>query len=611
MVNPGARSYALVLAVALAASVTSLRNGFVYDDMAAVAQDARIHSLRHPSGLLAMSYWKDDVRDRIYRPITTASFALDWAAGGGSPLAFHVTNVALHLVVCMLVFALARRVLGDGAAALVAALWFAVHPIHVEVVANVVGRSELLAAAGYLGAVLAYAAEGEAALSRPAGPRRALLSVLVLACATIAYGGKEHALTLPAALLLADAWAGRHDGLIGVRRALARHAITWAGALAVAIGYLGARHAVLGTTFGGGSVGAGLENLGVAGRAVVMAPAMLVWARLLVAPLYLSADYLPDHFVPQATLTLAHAAGVALVAAVLFAAWTLRRRAPALTFGVAWLLVTGAIAANVVFPTGVLLAERVLYLPSVGVALALGALWRELRGRAVWPVTAVVLALLAARSLARVPVWRDVERFYAALVHDAPDSYRSHWASGARAFERGHPREGEIEMLNAIRIYPGDGALLQELGEHYATARLWAPADRFLTVAWRVDSLRADAAIQAVLARIRLGRPDSALALGLEALRRFPSAPALLLATSDAYLALDRPVLALTYRRRIAYVSPRTWQYQYVAAEGAARAGRCDEARLRAARAEALAPGESAPRAFLDRIGTGRTCRLP
>ncbi|MFI5208432.1 MAG: tetratricopeptide repeat protein [Gemmatimonadales bacterium] len=606
--NAGGRSYAVLLAVALAASVTSLRNGFVYDDVPAVEQDARIHSLRHPSGLLTISYWKDDIRDRIYRPITTASFAMDWAAGGGSPLAFHVTNVALHLVVCLLVFMLARRVLGGEAAALVAAFWFAVHPLHVEVVANVVGRSELLAAAGYLGAVLAYAAEGEAAAARPAGARRAVLALLVLGCSAIACGGKEHALTLPAALILTDAWAGRNEGLAGSRRALARHAITWAGALAVAIGYLGARHAVLGTTFGGGSVGAGLENLDGPGRAVVMAPAMLVWARLLLVPLRLSADYSPDHFVPQPTLTLAHAAGAALVAAVLFAAWNLRRRVPALTFGIVWLFLTAAIAANVIFPTGVLLAERVLYLPSVGVALALGALWRELRGRAVWPVTAVVLVLLAARTLTRVPVWRDAERFYTALVHDAPDSYRSHWATGARAFERKHPREGEIELLNAIRIYPGDGVLLQELGEHYVSAQMWAPADRFLTVAWRVDSLRTDAAIQAVLARIRLGRPDSALALGIDALRRFPTAPALLLATSDAYLALGKPVPALTYRRRIAFVSPLTWQYQYAAAEGAARAGRCYEARMRAERAAQLAPGDRAPRALLDRIGVGPTC---
>ncbi|MFI5281040.1 MAG: tetratricopeptide repeat protein [Gemmatimonadales bacterium] len=605
--NPAARSYAALLAVALAASVTSLRNGFVYDDVPAVAQDARVHTLRNPGGLFAMAYWKDDVRDRIYRPITTASFAVDWAAGGGSPVAFHVTNVVLHLVVCVLVFALARRVLGDGAAALVAALWFAVHPVHVEVVANVVGRSELLAAAGYLGAVLAYAAEGEAAVG-PWGPRGALLSLLVLGCAVIAYGGKEHALTLPAALILSDAWAGRRQGLLGFRRAVLRHGITWAGVLALAIGYLSARHAVLGTTFGGGSVGAGLENLGAAGRAVVMAPAVLVWARLLAVPFSLSADYSPDHFFPQPTPTLAHAAAIALAVAVLYAAWALRRRVPAVTFGVVWFLVTAAIAANVIFPTGVLLAERVLYLPSVGVALALGALWRELKGRAVWPITAVVLTLLAARTLTRVPVWRDAERFYAALVHDAPDSYRSHWATGARAFERGHPREGEIEILNAIRIYPGDGALLQELGEHYASAQMWAPADRFLTVAWRVDSLRADAAIQAVLARIRLGRPDSALALGLEALRRFPAAPALLLAISDACFALGRPVLALTYRRRIAYSAPRTWQYQYVAAEGAARAGRCDEARQRAARAAQLAPSDPAPRALLDRLGTGRTC---
>lgn len=595
-----------MLGVALAASVTSLRNGFVYDDISAIQGDARVHTLAHAPRLLTSPYWTKDVRDKVYRPATTASFAVLWAAGRGAPWVHHAANVALHLGVVALVLALAGAVLGRGA--VVAALWFAVHPVHVEVVANAVGIAELLAAAAYLGAVLCYRAEGAAALKDPRGARRALLAAGVLACAALALGAKEHALTLPAALLLVDAWDRRATG--EAWSALARRrAVLWLGVAALGAGYLAAREAVVGG-IGAGSVAPGLEALGLAERVVVMIPAYLVWARLLVFPLQLSADYAPDQFVPVLTLTSAHFAGLLLLATVLGATWAARRRLPGLTFGVAWFVITASVAANIVVPTGVLLAERVLYLPSVGAAVAIGALWERLPTTGtVWAATSLVLALLGARTLERIPVWRDQERFYQALLRDAPDSYHSHWARGARAFDRGDTRAGEHEYFTAIRIHPDDAALVQELGERYLAAGLFAPADRFLTAAFREDSLRSDAALEAVMARTRMGRADSAVALGEAALRRFPDVPTLLLATSDAYLALGRPLDALVLRRRITYLVPSSWQYQHIAAFGAAMAGRCDEARARLERAVALAPaGEAAPRRFLASLVPGPTC---
>lgn len=610
------RLYALVAAVALAASATSLRNGFVYDDVPVVEEDPRIRALS--PGLLTMPYWAGDVRDRIYRPLTTASLALDRAAGGGSPFAFHLTNVLLHTVVCLLVFALARRVLDRGPGALVAALWFAVHPVHVEVVAGVVGRSELIAALGYLIAVLAWMAEGEEAARHPSGGRRAGLALLTLAGAAIGVGGKEHAITLPATLLLVDAWTafrgGQRFGTV-----FRRHAILWAGVVAVAAGYLALRVAVLGTALGAGNIAAGLENLGIAGRAMVMAPALLVWARLMIWPVHLAADYSPNAFVPEPTLNVAHVAAAVLLVGCGLAAWALRRRTGGVTLGLAWFVITASVAANVAVPTGVLIAERVLYLPSVGIALVAGALWtlahEALRnreaGRLVWPVTAVALVLLAARTLTRIPVWHDNDRFFTSLVRNAPDSYRSHWAIGGRAFERRDPRLGEREFLRAIQVYPGDAALIKELGEQYLSAGMWQPADRFLTVSWRIDSLRYDAAIQAVLARLKLGRPDSALALAEEALRRFPDVPTLLMGAGDAWLAKGQPLRALTYRRRMAFAFPGSWQYQHIAADGAARAGRCDEARRRADRAVQLAPDTAtAPRRLRAMITEGPTCGI-
>ena len=105
------KAYAVVLGVALAASATSLANGFVFDDVRVVQQDERVHSLHHLAALLTGPYWSRDYANSNYRPATTVSFALDWAIGVGRPLAFHATNVLLHLVVVALVLALASLVL--------------------------------------------------------------------------------------------------------------------------------------------------------------------------------------------------------------------------------------------------------------------------------------------------------------------------------------------------------------------------------------------------------------------------------------------------------------------------------------------------------------------
>jgi len=631
---PSGRAYAAVLGVALAASVTSLGNGFVFDDVRVIQQDERVHSLSRLPELLAGPYWSRDYANSAYRPATSASFALDWAVGSGRPLVFHATNVALHLVVVALVLALASLVLsGPGApavaasgldraggagsrgaapagsaGAVVAALWFAVQPVHVEAVANVVGRAELLAAAGYLAAVLAYVRLGDGAEGRPA--RRGALQLGVLAGAAIAFGAKEHALTLPAALVLADVWRARARGA-PVRRRLARNALVLGGVLALALGYLAARAHAVGGSFATGVAAPGLEGTSAWGRALVMAPALLVWLRWLVFPRHLSADYLPNAFVPRAALGLPQVGGFLAVAALAWAAVAARKRASGVTTGIVWMAVTASVAANVVFPTGVILGERLAYLPSVGAALAVGALWQLLRpGRMVWPLTAAALALLAARTLARIPVWRDEQGFLAALVRDAPDSYRTHWGLGAEAFKRGAFAEGERELKAAIRIDPADAALVQELGERYLEAGLFAPGARFLGASYRLDSLRSDAAVRAAFAWLKAGRPDSAAAIGDTALRRSPDAPALLIAAQEAYLQLGRPRQALALARRLAWLAPGVWSYQQTAGYAAARCGRCDEARERLERAARLAPAERGPGDLLRRLGAGPSCGL-
>lgn len=605
------RAYALALAVALAASVTSLANGFVYDDQWVIRDNPNVHSLRDPAALVSAPLWPATYRTNAYRPATTVVFAVDWAVGGGRPAVFHATNVALHLLVVALVLALASRVLAPvGGGALVAALWFAVQPVHVEAVANGVGLSELLAAAGYLGALLAYLADGDAAEAGARGLRRGLLSLAVLAAAAVAYGAKESAITLPGVLLLADAWLAYRAGhrLSGRFR---RHWLLWLAVVVLAIGYLAVRAHALGPAFGGGAVALGLEGRSLLERVLIMAPAVLVWLRWLVWPAHFSADYLPDVFVPSARLALPQLAGFAVLGLVAWSAWAARRRRPGITVGIIFGAVTASVAANVVVPTGVVMAERLAYLPSVGAALVVGALWESLpRGRYLWPATAALLALLAARTLLRIPVWYDQTRFVQALFRDAPTSCRTHWALGDAAFTHGARGTGESEMQRAIRICPDDAELLQALGKRYLDAGLFSPADRYLTAAYHLDTLRSSAAVLAVLARVRGGHADSAEALGAEAARRFPESAEVLGSAEQAYLAAGRPREALALARRLVYLSPGSWFFHQVAAYAAAVNGRCDEARVRLERAAALAPAQKGPRELLARLAPGSRCGL-
>ena len=595
----------MVLAVALAASVTSLRNDFVFDDVEVIVENPALHALDSLPHVLTSSYWPA-VRNRVYRPVTSASFVVDWAVGRGSPLPFHLTNVAVHLLVVALVLALGGLVLGRGA--VVAALWFAVHPVHVEVFANAVGRSELLVALGYLGATLAYVAEGRAARRAPGGARRALWAVLVLSAAALAFGAKEHALSLPAALLLADGWTASRDGE-SVGTAFRRHAILWLGVVALAIGYLAVRTHVLGTTFGGGVVAAGLFGLTPLERAVVMLPVVLVWARLLAIPLHLSPDYSPNVLPTGTAFSAVHALALLLLLAVAVAAWRRRRATPALAFGVAWFALTAAIGANIVFPTGVLFGERLLYLPSVGAALAVGALWEMLPAhRAVWPLTTAALVALGARTLERVPVWRTPERFFAARAHDAPDSYRTHWQLGDGAFARGDARTGERELLAAARIWLYDGELLQEIGGRYFAAGFYGPADRWSGAAYRLDSTRGAAAALAIVSRMREGRADSAAALATAALRRTPESEMIALAAIAALNGHGEPRLALAVARRFTYLHVRDAVYQLLAADAALRSGLCDEARARFERALALAGGDEARAEIRRQAAAAATC---
>ncbi|MGZ5494695.1 MAG: hypothetical protein ACXWHG_13910, partial [Thermoanaerobaculia bacterium] len=78
-----------VCGLAIAASITSVTNGFAYDDVHIILENGRAHSLARAWEFFAASYWPPERGGDLYRPFTMLGFATQWALGGGSPLAFH------------------------------------------------------------------------------------------------------------------------------------------------------------------------------------------------------------------------------------------------------------------------------------------------------------------------------------------------------------------------------------------------------------------------------------------------------------------------------------------------------------------------------------------
>jgi protein O-mannosyl-transferase len=569
--------FALLAAVILAAGAYagSLGHNFTYDDVHIIKESELLHSLANWRAILHATWWED----AMYRPFTALTFAADWALSGGDPRWFHVVNVLLHAGVTALVFLLVRSLLPLFPAAAAAAL-FAVHPVHVEAVANVVGRAEVLATLFALGAVLLYRADGALAATGERGWRRWLASFGTLTALWLALASKESAFATPGLLLLTD-WAAARQANVSWGAAVRRHWVLCAASVVLTAEWLWIWLSTVGALGGGAGEAPGLEGAGLGTRIVVMAPVVLQYARLFFLPARLSADYSPD-FLPVAEhLNLPGVLGLLLVGGATLAALAARARAWPVTFALAWIGGTLLIVSNLLVPTEVLIAERTLYLPSVGavllVAYGLAALPAR-RAPAAAALGGLLVALGVWRTTTRVPVWRDDSTLLHQIVLDAPGSFRADWVLGGLYFIGGDSARGEALYRRALRVYPFHAQLWDDLGVQMETQRRWRDAAPAFAAAFRINRRRAESAARAIVNYLRAGMVDSAAVLAREARALHVDDYRVQVALGDLALAQGRPLEAMTWRRRVARRFPGVWWYWWLTADAAIRARYCPEA---------------------------------
>jgi hypothetical protein len=221
--------------------VPAVTGGWIFDDHALIERNPYIHSFHDWPRWFVTDFWNvsEEVlqfggRILYWRPAISASYALDWQLGGGSPVMFHATNLVLQAAVSALAFLTLRRWTGTLWPALGAALLFAVHPTKAESVAWIAGRTDV---ACMLAVLIA-----SAGIARRLGGKHG--GIALEAAGTIAaYLTKEQAIVLPC-FAAVEIWVALDRPALD-RAALVRMVRGALPQAAIAVGYLVVRTFVL------------------------------------------------------------------------------------------------------------------------------------------------------------------------------------------------------------------------------------------------------------------------------------------------------------------------------------------------------------------------------
>ena len=427
----------------IAIYAASLGGGFVWDDHVIVEQKAA--EFAEP-GSVARAFTTCDTGagtggTPYYRPLTLLSFLVNSRLTGPSPFWFRLVSLGLHALNVLLLFLLVRRAFGDEALAFAAALLFAVHPAQVEAVAFIVARNNLLCALGLLGALLALSARSRLGVA---------LSFPLFACALLA---KEPAVVLPVFLA-------------GLRLASreARLRTPWsilAGQLALLAGYFAARVAVLGVALSDRAALPPGEHARLVVAAVYESLRILAW------PVPLNAMVRPELLGVSAFKL------VAVVGALAALAWAIaaRRSPEPLRAGCLWLLLGLLPISNLVPIASAPVAERYLYVPGLGFALAVAALWagaRKWAPRAAAGALAALALALGSWSAARTTVWHDDLALYRSMVASHPGNAVAFHNLGKLRFDAGRLDEAILAWVRASQLDPEGFSAYNNLGNAYA-----------------------------------------------------------------------------------------------------------------------------------------------
>jgi hypothetical protein len=461
--------WALVLLIVAAAApfAQTLGFGYIYDDTTAIRTNPDLRGWGSLFRVWAYPWGGSELPyDGLYRPVVMTLFALLWNLTGGWPLWFHLLAVGMHAAATVMVWRVLQRGVG-WLPATFATLWFAVHPVHTEAIASIANISETMVTVLTCALVLHVLR-----LADQPGPvtwqQGATAGALYLA----AFLSKESGAVAPAiAALCVWGWgAGTEPRRLDGGGALVnRWRPVFVGWLVALVAVLTLRAMVLGGPVTGRSIAAvGLDGLSAVERVTAMLSLGPKILTLVFWPSAPNPHYGPTTFPAAGAGSIAAMTVVVIVLAIAGAAALARRGDRRWLVAILWFAIAFLPASNLLVATGQILAERTLYLPTVGAAMFIGLLVLRIpklfRAEHEWVVTmpivvavvSLVIVFFAARSARWSSIWRDHPSLYAQMIRADTAGHVGYWYTGMYVGRNGDMTEALRWVEQAYSRYPND-----------------------------------------------------------------------------------------------------------------------------------------------------------
>jgi len=543
-----------ILLLTFIAFAPSLQNDLLktWDDQAYVTHNELIQSLSPAS--VARIFKEDRGLYANYHPLTTLSLAFNYAISGESPTGYHLTNLLFHLLNTMLVFFLVLWLPGKRVfAAAVVALLFGIHPLHVESVAWVSERKDVLYTLFFLASLLAYLRY----LQKNNDLKWYLVALLLFGCSLLS---KAMAAPLPIVLLLIDYLLRRKWSV--------RVILEKVPFLLFAIGF-----GLLAMKIQSDSNATSSDLFSISSRALHAGYGFVMYVVKLLVPTGLSAFYpYPYPLVNSAwvlnvtppILYITMTASVLLCALVIFLALRGGEKVKIYLFGCLFYAVTIAIVLQFIPVGRAIMADRYAYLASVGIFILIGFFADHLALKPAYrvPVVAVVVlyaAILAVVTFNRTRVWQNDETLWSDVMERYPNDCRIMLPIANRAnyyyLEKRMP-EALKDYLLANSCNAADDAVLEKIGRIYGKEmNKMDSAFYYFTQAYQKNPKNYDVLTDLGIVYGMMGDPRNSLQYSLEALKINDKDASLLYNIGITYKTLGDEAKATEFMDRSARIA--------------------------------------------------------
>ena len=530
----------IVLTLTLGFYLPALFNGFTkWDDPFLILENPAVRSL---SAQNIASFFRQSTDVQPFIPLTMITFAVEYHFFGDNPFVYHLNNVLLHLGVVALIYVLALRMKLSVPAAGLAALFFGLHPVHVESVAWAAERKDVLCAVFYLGAVLFYLN-----YRRDRRLQDYIVSLLLAALSMLA---KPMAVSLPLVLLVFDWW---ERGKIRPRDLTNKTAYLAILVPLAAVTYLTwARNPV--------------SN-------IFQAPLIWIWGlTFYIKKFFLPLVLLPHYILPK-PVSLAQPEYLSALLILVLLGWSAFRFRNNRMMILAFLLYLASIffllPLDDVERAGnfTIAADRFMYLPSLGFCLWLGhaaaAMLEKIRvaGDSRRLMTAFVLiglltGALGLKTSQQIRIWKDNLTLWDHTVRLSPDDFLALINRGYEKVSRRDVEGGITDYLTALTLRPENARAFCVLGKAYEALEKNDIALGCYNRAARFEPNEACAYVNRGSLLLRLNQPLPALTDLNRAAKLAPDEAGVENNLAVAYASLGQNQAALDHFNRAAELDP-------------------------------------------------------